>query len=326
MANGDEEEREEQEEQLTDEDNQRVVEILADENMSDADKIKALYKEGYRQPQIVRDFGFSKTNVYRELPVSKIKAKEGKNTNNTNNTNHSGFDGYPMSRKISGGGEMMNPETLIRMMEEGGWGTNSERMQGMLEMRAAMLMLRDMLDMDLTKAKTEETRASYLVRLLKETREESKQSNEDLSKQTVTQVANKLEEIVNRPRPGEQPKEKQKEGKSSSTADRMDKYLGSMFDMMEGMFMPGQGPGGQLEGWEYEDQSGSTPPPAGGTPEPQQEKQGPPPGWETETIKEEDDGNESGNVRDERGADGPGEGGGQSPENGSQEIPPDGEG
>lgn len=319
----DSEHEEEQEERPTDEENARVIEILTDENMSDADKIKALYKEGYKQHQIVRDFGFSESTVYQTVPVNKKKAKKGKNTNNT--TNHSGFDGYPVSRKVAGGGEMMNPETLIRMMEQGGWGTNSERMQGMLEMRAAMLMLRDMLDMDLTKAKTEETRANYLVKLLKETREESKQSNEDLAKQTVVQVANTLEEIVNRPRPGEESKEKQKESKPSSLEGRMDKYLGMMFDMMEGMFMPGAGPGGQLEGWEYEDQRGSTPPSSGGAPDTQQEKQGPPPGWETETIKEEDDGNESGDVRDEPATDGPGAGGGQSPEDGGQEIPPDGE-
>lgn len=308
-----------------------VSEILGSE-MGEMEKVRALYAKGITRKQLIQEFAFSKRTVYDAVPVAKEQeAREQETGTNHSSLDHAdnGYSNYPMSRKVPGGGEIMNPEVLMRQLA-GDSPREHDRLDGMLVLRAAMLMVMDLTSIQEAQSRTEERRANALVKLLRETREESKQGNQQLAKDTaehaLTQVANTLEEIVNRPRPGGQQEKPQQQQKPSGVQDRMDKYLGMMFDMMEGMFMPGQGPGGQLEGWEYEDRSSSTAPPAGGAPAPEQQEQGPPPGWETETIKEEDDGIQSGDVRDEPGTDGPGAGGGQTPEDGGQEIPPDGEG
>lgn len=301
-----------------------VVEILEDQEMAKADKIRALYGKGYTRAQIVNDFGFSDATVYKVMPAK--KKREGFSSNNKSDP----FDSHPVLHRVSGGGEAVNPEVILRKLSNGSE-DGQLRLDGMLELRASILLAQELAQVKQTEAKTQEMQANALVKLMREAREESKQSNEDLAKQTVTQVANVLEDIVNRPRPSEQPREEKPKDTGNELQTRINKYLGSMFDMMEGMFMPGQGPSGQLEGWEYEDRTGA--PASGGSPtsgagegQPEQQPGGPPPGWETETRKEESDGNESGDVRNESGADGPGAGGGQAPEDGGQEIPDDREG
>lgn len=72
--------------------------IMADDSLSQADRVRALYALGYPRAQIVEDFGFPRGTVYTVLPVrARGKVKPA------NNGQHNGGDDLPVVRQAAPG-------------------------------------------------------------------------------------------------------------------------------------------------------------------------------------------------------------------------------
>ena len=83
-----------------------VARILEDEQLSESHKIRALYELGFSRKQLTEEFAFSKTSVYRVLPV-RPESKDAARRDDRD-------DGLPVVRKMGSGMEIINPEAVLR--------------------------------------------------------------------------------------------------------------------------------------------------------------------------------------------------------------------
>ncbi len=187
----------------------------------------------------------------------------------------------------------------------------------------AMLLLAARLNQEL--ATTQAQAMTPMIQMLQALRQEereaaerAKSSSYDIAREAahtaVSGVVGYLEEKMPK---GPPPKDM-----NEMFTKRLDKMWEMMEHMMEQKMFPGS-QGKPPEGWEYERVSQPASGPQGQTTA--QTAKGTPPGWEKEQVKEEREDVQSGDVRSQPPADGTGEGGGQAPPHGDQEIPPGGQ-
>jgi hypothetical protein len=137
---------------------EQVAAIMGDESLSQSDQIRRLHDLGFSRRQLVDEFHFSKQLVYKVLPVRlEGRGKEA-------GENHD--DGLPVVRKMGQGVEVITPEAVLRRYMDG----DEEELRGMMKMRAAMLMVMDLINMRKADAEAFALEVKPILDLMKETR------------------------------------------------------------------------------------------------------------------------------------------------------------
>jgi hypothetical protein len=285
------EKEEEMAEQEEEKDLQEEVDrILKDEEISDADRIKALHVLGFSRKQLMEDFHFPRATVYRALPVHPEKKEEATG------------DGLPVLRKMGAGVEVITPEAVLRRYMDGGEKDEWE-LRGMMKLRAAMLMVMDLVNIQKASAEADALRISPILKLMEENRKEldaaaarAKSSSFEMAQEAAQSAVSGVLGYIDQKLPkGPPPKDT-----SELITRRIDKMWDMMEHMMEQRLMPGYAANKPPEGWEFENRSATNP---------QMAAQGASSGWVKEERKENAD-VQSSDVRGQPPADAAGEGGG----------------
>lgn len=122
--------------------------IMADESLDDSDRIRALHALGYSRKQLVEEFSFTKSNVYRVLPVRPEDNGTGKAGNSL--AEHKEGNGlFPATLKST---EVITPEGIIQYCLRDGSRDWQLRVEGMMLLRAAQKMNRE--DVEILKGQT----------------------------------------------------------------------------------------------------------------------------------------------------------------------------
>ena len=294
----------------------KAAEILASD-LNEGDKIRQLHALGFSRRSLARDLGFAPATIYLSMPADPDmkKAEEPANLR----------DSLPAVRKMGSGVEVLTPEVLLRSYMDGGDHDEWE-LRGMMKLRAAMLMVMDLVNIRKGMAEADAKELEPLLKILSVSREEldaaaarARGSNMEIAQAAasgaVGRVIGYLDEKI--------PKGPPPKNENEFIAKRMDRIFEMMDHMMEQKMFPNS-QGKPPEGWEYEDRSqpATGPGPQDQAPAP---ARGTAPGWTTENVKEESH-VQPVDVRSQPAADGAGEGGGQAPENGNPQIPQGGEG
>ena len=259
-----------------------VVQILEDDRLSEADKIRALSEMGFSRKQLVEDFNFSRSLVYRTLPVHAVAKMGGKKDDPRD-------DGLPVLRKMGAGMDVVTPEAVLRRYMDGE--DEQRELRGMMKLRAAMLMVMDLVNILKGEAEADARRLEPILRLMQETRAEqdaaaqrAKGSTAKIAQQAAQEavggVVGYLEQKIPK---GPLPKDM-----SEMLTKRLDKMWEMMDHVMEQRMLPGFQAGKPPEGWQSEEIR--APAPVSDT---QNEAQatpttprGQPQGWEKEGKKE----------------------------------------
>lgn len=223
------------------------------EEPSLAEQIRSYLKQGYSVSQLRDQFGFKETTIRQE--IEKMVPPEG---NQLVKASDSKDDGLPVMRKMGGGMEVTTPEAVLRRYMDG-----SEREQielrGMMKLRAAMLMVMDLVNIQKAAAEADARRLEPVLRLMKETREEqdaaaarAKASSYEMAREAAQEavggVMNYIEDKI--------PKAPPPKTVDEAYAKRIDKVMDMVWGMMEQQMFPGRQAGGVPEGWESEQQKG----------------------------------------------------------------------
>ena len=210
-----------------------VIQTLEDSQLSEADKIRALHTKGFSRKQLIDEFAFPKTSVYRVLPVhpekGKDEAKEGWN------------DGLPVVRKVGGGMEVVNPEVVLRRYTDGSADDEIE-LRGMMKLRAAMLMVMDLVNILKGEAEADARRVEPILKLMKETREEqdaaamrAKASSMDIAQEAAEGVASRIVAHLDRKKPDIATTQDPMKGFMARAAETIwDRMVGVMFGGAQG--------------------------------------------------------------------------------------------
>ena len=259
-----------------------VVEILEDDQLSEADKIRALSEMGFSRKQMVEEFNFSRSLVYRTLPVH-AEAKNGGKKDDPRD------DGLPVLRKMGGGMDVVTPEAVLRRYMDGE--DEQRELRGMMKLRAAMLMVMDLVNILKGEAEADARRLEPILRLMQETRAEqdaaaqrAKGSTAEIAQQAAQEavggVVGYLEQKIPK---GPPPKDM-----SEMLTKRLDKMWEMMDHVMEQRMLPGFQAGKPPEGWQSEEIKAPAPV-SGAQNEAQATPTAPrdqPQGWEKEEKKE----------------------------------------
>ena len=233
--------------------------VISDTAEGEAEQIRSYLRDGYTFEQLTDGFGFKETTVRQEM--ARVIPPEGEKIAEEALT-----DGIPVTRKAGSGIEVLNPEAVLRRYTDGSPEDEIE-LRGMMKLRAAMLMVMDLVNIQKEAAEADAKRLKPILDLMKETREEqdaaaarAKASSMDIAleaaHQTALEIGNSIDARVaeiSKPAPSEK-----------SIADRM---LGPMADVMGqqmsrmfgGMFPggqeqpPGSPPSLPSERWKYQD-------------------------------------------------------------------------
>ncbi len=133
---------------------------------SQAEQIRGYLKQGYSLNQLRDQFGFKETTIRQE--IEKMVPPEG---NEVAKASDPRDDGLPVMRKMGGGMEVITPEAVLRRYMDGGEHEQYE-LRGMMKLRAAMLMVMDLVNIQKAAAEADAKRLEPVLRLMKETREE----------------------------------------------------------------------------------------------------------------------------------------------------------
>jgi len=126
--------------ELSDEELKQKVDEILDSSLEDKDKIKRLHDDlGYSQVELCRDFGFPRATVYRVLPAR----PKGKQTTTKAEGEEDKADEskLPLVLKTGKGTEMITPEGIMRYYLLGDGELGAARLEGMMLLRAAQLMV-----------------------------------------------------------------------------------------------------------------------------------------------------------------------------------------
>jgi len=278
---------------------------MADEgqNKTVKDKLLELLGRGYKRSQLINDFDFAERTVdeaikeyrerYGELPAEgAVASKEGKHE----------------LMKI-GQRDMVAPESIVdALILPADGSTGLVWKDGYLSCLYQVFGIARLLQV-LSAGQADIV--SSQLQLWREARESNKDIALDAAHSAVGQVMSYIDQKL--------PKGPPPRDMDEMFAKRLDRMWEMMEHMMEQRMFPGS-QGKPPEGWEYERVSQS-PGPQGQVAA--QAAGGSAPGWEK--VKEVREDVQSGNVRGQSPADGAGEGGGQTPPHGDQEIPPGGQ-
>ena len=225
----------------------------AAEEESVASRIRDYLGKGYSFVQLTKQFGFDPRSVHRE--IEKMVPPEG---NDLPGKADPGDDGLPVTRKTGGGAEITTPEAILKYYMTGGDPEKYE-LRGMMKLRAAMLMVMDLVNIQKAAAEADAKRLEPVLRLMKETREEqdaaaarAKSSSFEIAREAAHEAVGGVLGYI---------EEKIPKGPPPKTVDeaytkRMDKVMDMMWGVMEQQMFPGRQGGTVPEGWETEQKKG----------------------------------------------------------------------
>ena len=212
---------------------------------SQAEQIREYLKQGYTLDQLKARFGFKETTIRQE--IAKLVPPEGEEVEEKEKP---GGNAWPMVRKTGGGQEVLNPEAMLIQYMDGGEHEQWE-LRGMMKLRAAMLMVMDLVNIQKTSADAEARRLEPILRLMKETREEqdaaaarAKASSFEMAREAAQDAVNGVLGYIEQNIPKGPPPKTVDE----AYAKRIDKVMDMMWNVMEQQMFPNR----PLEGWETE--------------------------------------------------------------------------
>jgi hypothetical protein len=230
-----------------------AAEVPKTEEPSLAEQIRGYLTQGYSLNQLKDIFGFKETTIRQE--IEKMVLPEG---NEFVKKNDPRDDGLPVTRKMGGGMEVTTPEAVLRRYMDGGEHEQWE-LRGMMKLRAAMLMVMDLVNIQKAAAEADAKRLEPVLRLMKETREEqdaaaarAKSSSYEMAREAaheaVDGVLGYMEEKL--------PKAPPPKTIDDAYGKRMDKVMDMVWGMMEQQMFPNRQTGAVPEGWETEQKKG----------------------------------------------------------------------
>jgi len=162
-----------------------VIRILEDQDLTDSEKVKALYNLGYSRKQLIEDFHFSRSLIYDTLPVKRELQKE------------KGFDEIPLSIKST---EVIPPEGIIQRLSDGStdW---QLRLEGMMLLRAARKMVREDLAIYDSLISAQAKAIEAQLKILKEAKSDSEEVALKAATFVAEQIKGEIEEKLERQKP-----------------------------------------------------------------------------------------------------------------------------
>ena len=165
------------------------------EEEAEAVQIRRYIKQGYSYGQLKTQFGFKDSTIRQELEKV-VQPEEPVKKYDSND------DGLPVIRKMGGGMETITPEAVLRRYMDGGENDKYE-LRGMMKLRAAMLMVMDLVNIQKSAAEADARRIEPMLKLMQETREEqdaaaarAKASSEDIAARAAEATAGQLYEAI----------------------------------------------------------------------------------------------------------------------------------
>ncbi|MCL0076478.1 C2H2-type zinc finger protein [Dehalococcoidia bacterium] len=233
-----------------------------DKELGVMDSIRELRNRGYSPKQVREQFEYPRQTV--DQVFAEYIPPEGK-VDETRSNQDKKRETMPAVYKKD---ERSNPEVLLQGLADGDHEAELE-FRGMMKLRAAMLMVMDLMSIQRTAAEADALRIKPILDLMKETRLEqdaaaarAKESSVEIADRAAYEGARILaEQVVPEVRTL---MEKQKPAPAGKTihdrmfgpiADMMGQQMGNMFSGMFGISSAGQQP--QVPpGWEYEEVKG----------------------------------------------------------------------
>lgn len=223
------------------------------EEASEAEQIRNCLKEGYTLEQLKTNFGFKESTIRQE--IKKMVAPEGTDLAKKGEMQ---VDDLPVMRKTGGGAEITTPEAILKYYMTGGEPEKYE-LRGMMKLRAAMLMVMDLVNIQKAAAEADAKRLEPILRLMQETRSEqdaaaarAKASSLEMAREAAQEavggVLGYIEEKI--------PKGPPPKTVDEAYAKRIDKVMDMMWGVMEQQMFPGKQGGSVPEGWETEQKKG----------------------------------------------------------------------
>lgn len=126
-----------------------------------ADSIRRLLQQGFSPKQIKEQFGYARSTV-DQVAAGVLQPENPP-------ANHKG-DGLPVVRKMGGGVEMVTPEAVLRRYMDGE--DDEAELRGMMKLRAAMLMVMDLVGIMKGEAEAHARLMDPILKLMQETRAE----------------------------------------------------------------------------------------------------------------------------------------------------------
>jgi hypothetical protein len=211
-------------------------------------EIRSYLSQGYNFEELTRQFGFSPRSVRREMEKFVRPALEQNN--------------MPVTYKQS---EVINPEAVLRRYTDGSYEDEIE-LRGMMKLRAAMLMVMDLVNIQKGEAEADARRVEPILRMMKEGREEvdaaarrAKESNVEIAERAAYDTASQLSQVIsqNNARITDSINQVRQAmgGKEDNPLGQILNSMQSMQQMMQ-MFgismpgMPGQASGGAPAPWQ----------------------------------------------------------------------------
>lgn len=149
-------------------------------------EIRTYLGQGYNFEELTRQFGFSPRSVRREMEKFVRPASE--------QDNH-----LPVTYKQS---EILNPEAVLRRYTDGSYEDEIE-LRGMMKLRAAMLMVMDLVNIQKGEADADARRVEPILKMMKEGREEmdaaarrAKDSSVEIADKAAYETASQLSQVI----------------------------------------------------------------------------------------------------------------------------------
>jgi len=148
-------------------------------------EIRNCLSQGYNFEELTKQFGFSPRSVRREMEKFVRPASEQNN--------------MPVTYKQT---EVINPEAVLRRYTDGSYEDEIE-LRGMMKLRAAMLMVMDLVNIQKGEAEADARRVEPILRMMKEGREEvdaaarrAKESNIEIAERAAYDTATQLSQVI----------------------------------------------------------------------------------------------------------------------------------
>jgi len=213
-------------------------------------EIRSYLGQGYNFEELTKRFGFSPRSVRREMEKFVRPVSE---------PDHH----LPVTYKQS---EVINPEAVLRLYTDGSYEDEIE-LRGMMKLRAAMLMVMDLVNIQKGEAEADAKRVEPILKMMKAGREEmdaaaqrAKDSSMEIADKAAYETANQLSQVItqNNARITDSINQIRQAmgGKEENPLGQVLNSIQSMQQMMQmfGVNMPGmpgaQGGGSPAEQWQ----------------------------------------------------------------------------
>ena len=171
---------------------------VQDEGESLAEEIRGYLERGYSFKQLTEEFHFKESTVRQEM--AKLVPPEGDELGKFG-------DGLPVMRKIGGGAEVITPEAVLRSYMAGDGGEEQE-LRGMMKLRAAMLMVMDLVNIRKADSEAYALMVKPILEMMKEARmeqdaaaERAKASVSEAAMQAAEEAAARVAAYLDRKKP-----------------------------------------------------------------------------------------------------------------------------